>query len=171
MNAPQARIRPRLHVTFVAQDAPQERSAAGLRAALEAWAREHAAFALVIAGVLALWAGYAYMHWFLCDDAFVSFRYARNLWQGHGLVWNRGERVEGYTNFLWVIELALAHVTVGARPEDAALSLSVLCTLGVFWATAKLAWTTPFDRDRQLAVLLALGALAVNRNFAVWTSS
>lgn len=34
------------------------------------------------------------------EDAFISFRYARNLVDGHGLVFNPGERVEGYTNFL-----------------------------------------------------------------------
>ncbi len=44
--------------------------------------------------------------WFLTDDAFISFRYVRNLIEGHGLVFNPGERVEGYTNFLWVLELA-----------------------------------------------------------------
>src|SRR5690606_452754 len=36
----------------------------------------------------------------VCDDAFISFRYAQNLIDGHGLVFNAGERVEGYTNFL-----------------------------------------------------------------------
>ncbi|UCC79354.1 MAG: hypothetical protein JSW64_13950 [Candidatus Zixiibacteriota bacterium] len=40
------------------------------------------------------------------DDAFISFRYAENLTEGHGLVYNAGERVEGYTSFLWVILLA-----------------------------------------------------------------
>lgn len=44
---------------------------------------------------------------FLGDDAYISFRYALHLYQGHGLVWNPGERVEGYTNFLWVIIMAL----------------------------------------------------------------
>ena len=29
------------------------------------------------------------------DDAFVAFRYARNLVEGHGLVYNPDERVEG----------------------------------------------------------------------------
>ena len=43
----------------------------------------------------------------LLDDAFISFRYSRNLAQGLGLVFNPGERVEGYTNFLWTILLAL----------------------------------------------------------------
>lgn len=41
------------------------------------------------------------------DDAYISFRYAENFLLGHGLVFNIGERVEGYTNFLWVIVLAL----------------------------------------------------------------
>jgi arabinofuranosyltransferase len=42
------------------------------------------------------------------DDAFISFRYAENLAAGKGLVFNPGERVEGYTNFLWIILIALA---------------------------------------------------------------
>jgi len=40
------------------------------------------------------------------DDAFISFRYARNLMEGHGLVYNIGERVEGYSNTLFVLLLA-----------------------------------------------------------------
>jgi arabinofuranosyltransferase len=41
------------------------------------------------------------------DDAYISFRYARNLLRGHGLVFNVGERVEGYTNFLWTLLSAI----------------------------------------------------------------
>ena len=41
------------------------------------------------------------------DDAFISFRYARNWVEGAGLVYNPGERVEGYTNFLWTVLAAL----------------------------------------------------------------
>ena len=41
------------------------------------------------------------------DDAYISMRYAANLLSGEGLVWNPGERVEGYTNFLHVMALAL----------------------------------------------------------------
>ena len=37
------------------------------------------------------------------DDTFISMRYARNLALGHGLVFNYGDRLEGYTNFLWVV--------------------------------------------------------------------
>jgi arabinofuranosyltransferase len=45
--------------------------------------------------------------WWVCDDAFISFRYAKNLVEGHGLVFNVGERVEGYTNFLWTVIISL----------------------------------------------------------------
>ncbi len=44
---------------------------------------------------------------FIQDDALISCRYAQNLMQGNGLVFNAGERVEGYTNFLWIILLSL----------------------------------------------------------------
>src|SRR5438093_10074011 len=47
----------------------------------------------------------------LFDDAMISMRYARNLATGHGLVWNAGQApVEGYTNFLWTLWMALLHV-------------------------------------------------------------
>jgi len=41
------------------------------------------------------------------DDTFISFRYAKNFVEGKGLVYNLGEQVEGYTNFLWTILIAL----------------------------------------------------------------
>jgi len=47
----------------------------------------------------------------LVDDAMVSMRYARNLAQGHGLVWNLGQPpVEGFTNPGWVLVMALVHL-------------------------------------------------------------
>ena len=45
----------------------------------------------------------------VAEDSFITFRFARHLASGHGLVWNIGaEPVEGYTNFLWVILSAFA---------------------------------------------------------------
>ncbi|MCI0450165.1 MAG: hypothetical protein L0Y79_10360 [Chlorobi bacterium] len=40
------------------------------------------------------------------DDAYISYRYGKNLMNGEGLVYNKGEYVEGYTNFLWTIVTA-----------------------------------------------------------------
>ena len=44
---------------------------------------------------------------FVQDDAFISFRYVQNFVDGYGLVFNIGERVEGYTNLLWVLVLSV----------------------------------------------------------------
>lgn len=43
----------------------------------------------------------------LFDDAMISMRYAWNLSHGHGLVWNPGERVEGYTNLLMTLFMSV----------------------------------------------------------------
>jgi hypothetical protein len=65
---------------------------------------------LALAGALAMLGYYSWVirRWML-DDAFISFRYAENFADGHGLVYNVGERVEGYTTFLWVFVLGLGH--------------------------------------------------------------
>jgi len=44
----------------------------------------------------------AYMG-YVKDDTFISMRYARNFAEGRGLVFNYGQKLEGYTNFLWVM--------------------------------------------------------------------
>ncbi len=47
----------------------------------------------------------------LLDDAMISMRYAKNLTEGYGLVFNPGgERVEGYTNLLWVLIMVAVHL-------------------------------------------------------------
>jgi len=67
--------------------------------------------AFVLIGVL----GAARASW-ITDDAYISFRYARNLVDGLGLVFNAGERVEGYTNLLWTLWCAGA-IRLGIDPR------------------------------------------------------
>jgi len=118
----------------------------------------------------ALWAAHAAWFYWVCDDAFISFRYARQLLDGNGLVFNPGERVEGYTNLLWVLEVALLGA-VGVPMPLASILLSALCTLGCVWIVIELMRSTPFPSMRGLAVASALLMLALNRNVAVWTTS
>ncbi len=64
---------------------------------------------LHIAIVLATAAGlvaYALHEWWTTDDALITFRYVQNFASGHGLVYNPGERVEGFSSFLFVLFLA-----------------------------------------------------------------
>ncbi len=119
---------------------------------------------------LALLGWLASVSWFLTDDAFISFRYARNLLEGHGLVFNPGEYVEGYSNFLWVLELAAIWGLSGVAPEHAAPWLSVAFTAGVvavmMWWVARL----PALRHRGLVAWMTLGFVCSSATFAVWTS-
>ncbi len=84
--------------------------------------------------VLALTLGLSLLHQLLfatvTEDALVSFRYAQNIADGNGPVFNPGERVEGYTNFLWLVLIALPRAAFGADVRTAAVVFGVVATLG-----------------------------------------
>ena len=105
----------------------------------------------------------------LTDDAFISFRYARNLLEGQGLVFNPGERVEGYTNFLWVLELAALWGAFGLRPEHAAPWLSAAFTAATLAAMLWWAARLPSLPHRGLVCWMALGLVCSSATFAQWT--
>jgi hypothetical protein len=67
----------------------------------------------------------------LFDDAMISMRYAKNLAEGHGPVWNPGERVEGFTNPAWVGLMAIFHLL---PLEASKMSLPVQISSAVFLA-------------------------------------
>jgi hypothetical protein len=64
----------------------------------------------ILSFLILLFSLFAWLNRFIQDDAFISFRYAHNLAEGFGLVYNPGERVEGYSNFLWTIILSIPHL-------------------------------------------------------------
>lgn len=144
-------------------------------------------FFTAVAGICALLFRGAVEHYWQCDDAFISYRYARNFADGLGLVFNRGERVEGYTNLLWVLELAALWKAFGVRPEVGSIALSGLCTAVMLAVTAAHAARSPFVDQaaksgepssgsggrivRRVAIVASLLLLATNRNVAVWATS
>lgn len=106
---------------------------------------------------------------FTQDDAFISYRYAQNLIEGKGLVFNEGERVEGYTNFLWIILLSFF--------AGLGLDMIVLSKiLGIAFGCATLVLlhqiSRPFFSERDW--LLALGPsvlLTASSAFPYWSVS
>lgn len=74
----------------------------------------------------------------LVDDAFITFRYAENLVAGRGAVYNPGEWVQGYTNFLWMLLLATVHALTGRPTTEVALVLGPLAYVALVLATAGL---------------------------------
>lgn len=118
-------------------------------------------------GALLLHAG---VYWFLTDDAFISFRYARNLSHGFGLVFNPGfERVEGYSNFLWVLLLAGLD-RLGLVPERGALVLSVAATIALWATVAWFALRGALGPRARWLVLVPVVCLAATRSVAVWST-
>ena len=109
-------------------------------------------------------------YWWLFDDAMISMRYAHNLATGQGLVWNPGERVEGYTNLLWTLLMAAFHLLpldlrFMALPVLAANLLIGLLTLPVLAAlTRELGGGT-------LAVAGALAVFCLNIDLIFWSTS
>lgn len=49
---------------------------------------------------------------FTMDDAYITYRYSKNLAEGNGLIWNPGssDPVEGYTNFLWMMLMVVPYL-------------------------------------------------------------
>jgi hypothetical protein len=79
------------------------------------------------------------------DDTYITLRYAKHLADGHGLRYNvGGERVEGFTSFLWVVILAAVH-HAGCDIVRGAQVLALTCalvTLGIV-----LRWLSELCRD------------------------
>ena len=115
----------------------------------------------------------------LADDSYISLRYARNFAAGSGLVFNVGERVEGYTCFLWVLVLGLVKKAVAATDlaglaKALGIGFGCLSLLATYGFSAYLARTRPAEgRDvpssDSPAVLLLL--VATNFPLVFWSFS
>ena len=78
---------------------------------------------------LALYAAHCWLlRGFYVDDAYISLRYLRQWGAGNGLVFNPGERVEGFSNPLWLAVLA-PFERFGADPVLASKGVGFLCGL------------------------------------------
>ena len=104
---------------------------------------------------------------FICDDAYITFVYARNLAEGRGLVYNPGEWVEGYSEFLWALALAGGQV-VGLSPLILSRLLSVLA--GVLVAFVVTGWLARRHGDTPVAAHGAALFLGCAPPLAVWST-
>lgn len=114
------------------------------------------------------------------DDAFITFRYSAHLVDGHGPVWNPGEAVEGYSNFLWMLIMAIP-MWLGFDPVLSSWLLSLACMGGNIWLSFRL--FSDFlakPREAFLATLLLVtnftflafgtSGLETSLNALIWTS-
>ena len=76
----------------------------------------------------------------LFDDDMISMRYAANFAHGHGLVWNPGrEKVQGFTNLLWVLYMSVVHLLpISAAKMSALIQITggLLLTINLIFVVA-----------------------------------
>ena len=60
------------------------------------------------------------------EDAFIFFRYVDNFVKGNGLVFNVGERVEGFTSPFWVFVLSFFRIILGWELRQIAIVLGLI---------------------------------------------
>ncbi len=105
----------------------------------------------------------------LQDDAFISFRYIQNLLNGHGLVFNVGAKVEGYTNFSWIILLAFL-TKLGLPLIETARAAGALAAFAVIGLAAYTAEKCGPKRS-SLWVLAVPLMLSANGSNAFWAAA
>ncbi len=98
------------------------------------------------------------------DDTFISMRYAQRLVQGHGLTWNDGEYVEGYSNPLWVL-LSAGLNYLGMALLYAVQSLSIAFTLLTLTAFSHYRKTNSVP---NAAFALSMLVYALSAPVAIW---
>lgn len=118
----------------------------------------------VVASVAAFLAICWYLRSFVADDAWITVRYAENLANGYGFVWNPGgEPTEGFSHPLLFLAEALAHL-VGASAIGTARVIGVASGMGLLLAMHRLA---PSVVGRT-ASWVGLALTALYAPIAVW---
>ena len=104
---------------------------------------------------------------FVTDDAFISFVYSRNFARSGELVFNPGEYVEGYTNFLWTLLLGILY-KLRLAPEVMSRLLATAASIGTLYLMVRIAERVRGGRTpaHVLAPLLCAGW----GGFACWNS-
>ena len=112
-----------------------------------------------LAGVVSIW-------FYTVEDAYISFRYVDNFVHGDGLTYNPGDRVEGYTDFLWVILLSIFRpfIEFPALAKKIGFSfglVTLMLLFFIFWSRKQQRWIGPASAF----------ILACSPGFQLWSSA
>lgn len=132
--------------------------------------RRHHLLLLAGIGLAGLYILYALIVNYSADDGYIAFQYVKNLVNGYGPVYNPGERVEGYNNFLWIISLAglkllLPQAEIPAIARTLGILSGALTIVGVVWFSRDL------HPERPVLSLLAGAFLALHSGFIAWSTA
>jgi arabinofuranosyltransferase len=100
----------------------------------------------------------------LCDDAYITYRTIDNFVNGHGMVWNVGERVQVFTHPLWMLLLSAAYFFT-REIYLTAMAVSMLVSVAAVTVSA-------FGVARNAAAAaVAIAALLVSKSFIDFSTS
>lgn len=139
---------------------------------LSRWHRLAVASAFVGGFGLLVFHGPGFFNHFPVDDAYIIFRYSKNLAEGLGPNWNSEGRVEGYTSFVWMA-LPAAVSKLGIDLIEGARVLIFLSQLGTFAVVYRI-WKLWADDhpgsglDSPLLLAAILIAIAATDGVAFW---
>jgi len=106
---------------------------------------------------------------YIKDDTYIALRYARNLATGHGMVFNYGQRLEGYTDFLWIV------LTVPAfwfKVDPVVWVKAMACLAGQAGLFVTYAIARHFGRDRTDFYSFAAAAVwSCSASVVLWSMS
>jgi len=133
-----------------------------LRVQTRTWAVCALGLTVVVLVVVAVVFGQSMLAHGCYDDAYITFRYARNLALGHGVVYNPGERTDSASSLLWTILLAAAY-RVGLHDLPSVASLGDLVAALITGAI-----TLRLGRAFALPAILVTPVLAIAVVSAPW---
>ena len=113
---------------------------------------------LVIGIAFFICLGWVYYTGYIEEDAFITFRFARQLAAGNGFVYNLGERIYGTTTPLFTLLLAAWMKFVSNNVILGARIFNLLAILGTFFFTWQNLRRVTDSAAAQLIPLIALGA-------------
>lgn len=123
------------------------------------------ALLLPFAVILSLNAGH-YLP-FLSDDSLISLRYADRLLNGHGLTWTDGRPVEGYSNLLWILLIALLGL-IHVDLIDAARILGIAGMAAIMFSIPHYYLRRNDIAATRLPIAISLLFLSLAAPIAVW---
>ena len=107
------------------------------------------------------------------EDAFITFRYVKNFVEGHGIVYNLGEYVEGYTHFLWLLILSAAKF-IGFDAVEVSMNLGIAAYAAILVIYMLISKNENQQRVKSAPIKfylpLAAILLALNYDMNVWAS-
>jgi arabinofuranosyltransferase len=114
----------------------------------------------------------SYLYTTILDDAYIFFRYAENIVNGYGFVWNIGEApVEGYTSFLYLFTLIIAKFLAIDLELFAILFGTITSAFTLYFAYLIYDHLYPNDQIKTSANIITIIILALSPAFTYWSGA